>query len=134
MTSKGVMYEKSYSRELMRIALEDLEAAKVLFRAKVRRTENVFLLAQQALEKALNALLCSRGLPVPHLHEIGILIDRIPDDLNPPFGNEFNSLTEYATIRRYLEGRECPDQETINEALKSIEAAVVWCGERVKEN
>lgn len=127
MKRRGVLYEKEYAHELMGIAEEDLKAAFILWKAGVKRKENVFLLAQQALKKALKAVLCFQGEPVPLLHEIGVLVDRLPESLSPPFSNEFNSLTEYATIRRYLEGREMRDDETVGAALESIQRALEWC-------
>ena len=130
---RGVVYEKSYALELSRIASEDLQAAQVLLDAGVKRKENIFLLAQQALEKALKALLCACELPVPHLHEISLLVDRLPDEVQPPFQNEFNSLTEYATIRRYLEGREHLDEKVIQTALLAISDAVAWCQQEVNK-
>jgi HEPN domain-containing protein len=130
---KGVVYEKPYALELIRIACADFEAAEVLFAARVKRQENIFLMAQQALEKALKAVLCALGLPVPHLYEISLLLDRLPEEIDPPFGNQFNSLTEYATIRRYLEGKETHENEVTEAALKEIKNAVEWCSQKVDE-
>lgn len=45
MNSRSVVYKKEYSLELLSIALEDFNAAEILFQAKVKRTENIFLLA-----------------------------------------------------------------------------------------
>ena len=131
MVRKGIIYEKSYAEELLRIAKADFEAAQVLYEARVKRKENIFLLAQQALEKALKAVLCAMNLPVPHVHEISLLVDRIPEELNPPFSTEFNSLTEFATIRRYLEGKEIQDEELTLDVLNQIEQALAWCSRTV---
>jgi HEPN domain-containing protein len=127
MVSRGVIYERGYAAELMRVAIADLDSAEVLFRGGARRTENIFLMAQQALEKGLKSILCAYGLPVPNSHEISLLRDRLPEELDPPFGQEFNSLSEFATIRRYLEGREQKDNEVVRGALDNIRAAVMWC-------
>jgi len=50
MTKQG-KFEKKYAHELMAIALQDLESARFLTGQKKPRVENIFLLAQQSLEK-----------------------------------------------------------------------------------
>jgi|GEM_PF-4425948 len=57
MTKQG-KFTKSYAHELLRIAKQDLDSAQFLSKQKSLRVENVFLLAQQALEKSLKAVLC----------------------------------------------------------------------------
>lgn len=126
-------FSKEYAHELISISEQDLESARVLASAKKTRIENIFLLAQQGLEKALKAVLCWHSLPVPFVHEIGILVTKLEaKNLTPPFGYDLNSLSEYATIRRYMEGKESFTQNEVIEILEQVEDAVKWCRAQIK--
>ena len=128
MTPQSKKYERSYAAELMRIAWGDFSGARDLFAAKTKRAENIYLLAQQALEKGLKAVLCSNGHPVPFVHDIGIVVAMLQGaQVPPPFGFDLNDLTQYATIRRYLEGKEEYDEEEIVAVLSAVEEALNWC-------
>ena len=128
---KEQIFEKEYAKELMTIATGDLEAAKILAKQNVARVENVFLLAQQALEKSLKAVLCWQGAPVPFVHDIGTLVATIRPFAEPPFGYDLNSLSEFATIRRYTEGRETYSEEEIAKIIDQVEAAIDWCKRQI---
>ncbi len=121
------IFPKVYGQELMRIALGDLQAAQLLAAANPDRKENIIYLAQQALEKALKAVICHAGQAVPLVHDIGVLLAKIPSSLQAPFGYELASLTEYASIRRYIEGPEFLDEEEIRSTLAAVQDAVAWC-------
>jgi len=128
---KEQKFEKKYAVELISIALQDLEAAKILAAGNVSRIENVFLLAQQALEKSLKAVLCAHEAPVPFVHDIGVLVATIRPIAEPPFGYKLNQLSEYATIRRYVEGHETFSSQELHEVLHQIELACNWCSKEV---
>ncbi len=113
--TKSRNFTKEYALELLRIATEDLEAANVLMAAKLRRKENIFFHIEQAIEKALKAVLCKHGIAVPLVHELSILIDKIPEGLSLPHAEEITDLTQFATIRRYEEGKaEFTDEEVVS--------------------
>ena len=126
--TKSQKFKKEYAHELMLVAVSDLDTARTLSNAKLKRVENIFLFVQQALEKALKAVLCWYEQPVPLIHDIGILTTKI-ENLGhmAPFGYDFNSLSEYATIRRYLEGKESFDTEEIDEIINQVDVALKWC-------
>lgn len=101
-------FPPEYAHELLRIAGDDHVSAAYLRTGLSRpgvRPENVAYLFQQAIEKALKAVLCAQGLPVPLVHDLGVLVAKLPDLLDPDFGYELAGLDEYATVRRYEEGR-----------------------------
>jgi HEPN domain-containing protein len=132
MGPREARYSQEYALELMSIADADLESAKALAKVERQRIENVFFLAHQALEKALKAVLCWRKISVPTMvHDIGILVTKIATKEPPPFGYELNSLTEYATIRRYLEGKEKFTSDEVSEILAQVEAAIKWCRQQI---
>lgn len=129
---KEQVFAKEYAKELLSIAQQDLQSAIALAAAQGIRIENVFLLAQQALEKALKAVLCWNKQPVPFVHEIGILVAKLENiEKPPPFGYDLNSLSEYATIRRYLEGKETFSEDEVQEILSQITDAVNWCQKQI---
>jgi HEPN domain-containing protein len=121
------LFPKIYAQELMRIALGDMQAAQLLAAANPSRKENIIYMAQQALEKGLKAVICHAGQPIPLVHDIGALIAKIPSSLPAPFGYELARLTEYASIRRYIEGPDILDDEEIRGTLTAVNEAIVWC-------
>jgi len=106
-SSQERLFRKDYAVELLRIAAEDLRTAEFLLEgleSKRIRGENFFFTLQQCVEKALKAVLVHRGIPVPLVHDLGILLAKIPRESEPPFGYEIGSLSEFAAVRRYEEG------------------------------
>jgi len=59
--------------------------------------------AQQAIEKAIKAVLFKRGVMVPRTHNIGQLLIAIDDAAvsPPPHEEELDSLNPYAVAARY---------------------------------
>lgn len=131
MTKQG-KFAKEYAKELLNIGLQDLQSAQFLAQQKGLRVENVFLLAQQALEKGLKAVLCWHEVPIPFVHEIGVLVAKI-EALNivVPFGFDLNSLSEFATVRRYFEGKEDWSTEEVKLVLTQVESAMTWCRSKI---
>jgi HEPN domain-containing protein len=133
--SKSGIFSKEYAHELMSIAYQDLASADFLAQQQGVRVENVFLLAQQSLEKALKAVLCWHNQPIPFIHEIGILVTKLEAvNVFAPFGYDLNSLSEFATIRRYLEGKESWDHSEILGILEQVRAAVQWSRDQLQIN
>ena len=99
------LFKKGYAKQLMNIAEGDLDAARVLLAGQTKRLENVFYMAEQAIEKPLKAEICHHGIEVPLTHSLSALLLMLPDSSAPPFGEEIDELTEFATFRRYEEGQ-----------------------------
>lgn len=119
----------TYAAELMRIAFGDLASAGHLVDALGSgdgRAENAAYLYQQAIEKALKAVLCARGLPVPLVHDLGVLVAKIPSELEPDFGYELTGLDEYATVRRYEEGRYGLSEDELAEIGRLARQILGW--------
>ena len=125
------LFKKEYALELLRIAQGDYQSAAALASTQLGRPENILLLAQQGLEKSLKAVLCWHGKKVPLVHEIGTLLAKFPDEWNPPFGYELEQLSQFASIRRYLEGSEHIDFDEIVATLEVVKKAMDWCAEQV---
>jgi HEPN domain-containing protein len=122
------LYEKKYSGELIRIAIGDFKSARVLAAASPQdmRIENAFYLCQQAIEKALKAVLVSNGIAVPMVNDLGSLLSRVPKNCEPPYGYELLDLNQYAAIRRYEEGYWEPSPEDLAVVLQKTEIMLNW--------
>jgi HEPN domain-containing protein len=84
--------------------------------------------AQQAAEKSLKAMLCSRGVEFRPVHDIGELIQtlaeagiQVPDTVR-----NASELTVYAVQTRYPGEYERVTEEESAEALKTASAVVKW--------
>ena len=78
--------------------------------------------AQQAVEKALKAVMIDRDIFFPYTHNIADLLDILAEngifvDVDPGIANR---LTEYATVTRYPG---LPDPVTADEYLVAIDIA-----------
>lgn len=132
MAPKDRIYKKEYAKELLRVGHNDLVAAKALSQHDEVRGETVLLMVQQAIEKGLKSVLCHLGKSVPMTHDLYGIVQRLGSNYEPPFAEQIEELTPYATIRRYEEGRfEITGQDMAN-AIVIAEAIIKWCEERVK--
>ena len=123
-------FPRAYSRELIRIATADHESASYLLTGVQTsgnvRPENAAYLFQQAIEKALKSVLCAHGEPVPMVHDLGVLVAKMPDTLELSFGYELAGLDEYATVRRYEEGRYTLQHDELDEIQALSERVLTW--------
>ena len=84
--------------------------------------------AQQAVEKALKALLVSRGVQVPRTHAISELLTMLVDlgfDI-PAEVHEASALTDYAVAARYPGPSEPVLVEDYERAVTVATAVVSW--------
>lgn len=131
--TKDRLYQKEYARELLAVALEDLEAGKVLAAAGLSRKENILFFAQQAVEKALKAVLCWQEKPVPLTHTLELIIDRVAQcGLSVPYGEELADWTQFATVRRYEEGKFDFTEEEISTVLSAAAEVLSWCRSSIR--
>ena len=86
----------------LRLAQADLAIAQIVNDERIT-TEILVFHAQQAVEKALKALLVQRQVEFPKTHSIGMLLNLckeakydVPDDLD-----ETATMTAYAVVTRY---------------------------------
>jgi HEPN domain-containing protein len=119
-------YKAEYAAELIRIASGDLESAQALHGAKRGRQENVGYLAHQCIEKCLKAVLCNKGVAVPHTHELAALIPMVDSSWNCPYGLEISDLSYFATVRRYMESNYEVEEDEIEVSLEVASAMLQW--------
>ena len=90
------------TRRWLRYAREDLEGAETLLERCVGVPRHVCWLAQQAVEKALKAILVFLALDFPRRHDLDALRNLVPDDwhIKTEHG-DLAVLTEWAVEARY---------------------------------
>ena len=125
-------FHKAYGKVLLKLAEEDIKAAMALHRLGDIRPEIVIFHAEQAIEKSLKGVLCWKELPVPLLHEISLLLQKLPPDDLPPGGYELHDLTPYATIKRYEEGVIELSQAEIQDILLKTRKVIDWAKKKVE--
>ncbi len=110
----------------LRHAYSDLELARVKRSPKVL-FEGLCFHAQQAVEKALKAVLIAKGIPAPKTHNIRTLLDLFPQDtILPKEVEDAASLTDYAVISRYPSNFESVDEEEHKQAVHLAESVILW--------
>lgn len=82
---------------------------------------------QQAIEKALRAVLCHHERDIPLTHDLGALLSVLPKQVKrPPAEESILGLSEFATVRRYEEGHFVVTDEELQQAYKSAAKVLAW--------
>ena len=112
-------------------AINDLKAATILL-AEGLPNESAFH-SQQAVEKALKALIVALGTKPPKTHRIEKLLELLEDkvDIKWAYEQDLPALTFYAVEARYP-GPPVVVEEA-REALRIAREAVEWIRERLRE-
>jgi HEPN domain-containing protein len=117
---------------LLRIAREDLEGARVL---NARGNRNAIYLCEQAAEKIIRAVLTSEKIHAGVRHQLDEMVGLVPDE-NPikPRLRALQHLSTYATSYRYTTptGRipADPPTEDVEATAKTIEATLIEAAAR----
>ena len=132
------MRESQYRREVVCRwfwkAQNDLKVAELLLREEFPG-EAAFH-AQQAVEKALKAVLTALGERPPKTHRVELLLELIARsgvDVEGLQALGLESLSNYAIEARYPDLGEEPTREEAEEALRIAREAVEWVRERLGE-
>jgi len=116
------VYEKFYRR-----ADSMLNGAIGVKDNKSMLNEDKCYMLQQALEKALKAILIYHGVNPPHTHNIEVLFNLIQQcEVIPQnvYRHELNKLTDYSTQKRYP-GEEDEDETTDEDFLFFLQRTIV---------
>lgn len=129
-------FEKEYAKRLLRIAEEDHSsgqyAAGGVAGGKVR-PENVLFLYHQAIEKLLKAVLVHLEMPVPLVHDLGVLLAKLPREVQPEIGYEIVALNDFAGVRRYEEGSMVYEPDDLDDARILCAELLAWAGRVIGE-
>lgn len=83
--------------------------------------------AQQAAEKAIKAVLVHCRIEFPRTHNIGTLLDLLPESiLLPQELEEAAILTDYAVLTRYPGDVEAVELEEYQQAVKLAKSILSW--------
>jgi HEPN domain-containing protein len=122
--------------EWMSHARSDLRLARLAAGDKLVRREQVCFHAQQAAEKAIKAVLLSRGTEFPLTHDIEELLEiaqntgmALPADVA-----EGGLLTPYAVETRYPGYWHEITGDELKEAIRLAEIAVKWAEEVIEKS
>ena len=120
------------ARTLLGKASDDLAMARLLAKDAASPEWGIGFHAQQAVEKALKAVLCLHGIEYPRTHNISVLLDLLAENsLDAPIAREaLVILTPYGVLFRYDEMGPS-DEELANlpdraSMLAVADAIVAW--------
>lgn len=114
------------ARQWLDYARSDLELAATRPREGILPGTLCFL-AQQACEKSLKALLVFNCVEFPRTHNINVLLQHLPDDIDIPSRiYEAAGLTEYAVSSRYPGVSEPVSLSEYDAAVATATAVYEW--------
>jgi HEPN domain-containing protein len=120
------------AEQLLRKATDDEEAARAMLPLESVADTIVGFHAQQAVEKALKAVLAARDVEFPFTHDIGGLTD-LCEQAGTPLPDALDGadrLTPYAASLRYDDDQ--PSIVTRDTALDWATAAVTWAQSQIQ--
>lgn len=119
-------------REWLNRARSNLARARA--RVPEAYLEDLCFDAQQAVEKAIKALLIARKVPFPYVHDLARLISLLEQagETIPETVQAAEELTRYAVVARYPGVVEPVTEDHYQEALKYAEAVLRWAEQRLK--
>lgn len=124
--TKRQRFQKSYAPELLRIAITDLDCAKILHESRSARSETTVFHVQQCIEKSIEAVICHLEIPLLLVHDLGSLLGSLPQDRLPPHDYDLTKFNDYAGILRYEEGKAVLDREDVDAAIAVGAKIISW--------
>jgi HEPN domain-containing protein len=120
-------------REWLNRAQSDLLLAKT--KKEGIYLEDLCFHAQQAVEKAVKALMIKNGVEFPYIHDIAglfTLLERAGYDL-PKMAREGEKLTRFAVFTRYPGIAQPISSKEYDEAIRIAEDVVRWVKKQLKK-
>lgn len=127
------MAEGDFARKLLDLAERDFRAMASLSRDPQVDDAVVGFHAQQAIEKALKAVLSGGRIAFRRTHDIAELLDLLTDASLPlpPGADRLDELTPYAVEYRY--GLIEPRGLDCQRARTTVEAVLVWARQAIEQ-
>ncbi len=123
---------KGSPADWLRHARSDLVLAKSMPADEDVLRETLCFHAQQAVEKAIKAVLVLHNVPFPKTHNIGVLLDLLPPESPRDAAlDEVAMLTEYAVSARYPGEAEDVTEEELSAAVSTAERVLNWASSLV---
>jgi hypothetical protein len=130
------VFPVQYALEFLHIEQGDLKTAQVLkqgMKTGEIRDENFFLMVHQVTERDFQAVIGAFGQPIPLVHDLGVPVAKVPEGAEATFGYELTRLSEFATHRRYEEGRMLLTPEEAEDVLLMAEQILTWVRAQVNK-
>ncbi len=117
--------EAEEARRLMTAARSDLRAARLLAADTQQTGDVIGFHAQQAVEKAIKAVIVGAEVPIPYTHDLGFLLDVLAEHTIPAPASVADAdwLTPWAVAARYGASDAALDREA---AVLVADEAVAW--------
>lgn len=111
----------------MTAARSDLRAARLLAADTQQSGDVIGFHAQQAVEKAIKAVIVGSEAPIPYTHDLGFLLDILAEHTTavPASVADADWLTPWAVAARYGASDSALDREA---AVLVADEAVAWAG------
>jgi HEPN domain-containing protein len=116
-----------FARDLFQKAREDARAMLVLVQSAEPADWIVGFHAQQAVEKAIKAVLANRSVEYPMTHNLSVLLDQLAD-LSlplPPDAGDIPALTPFGAVLRYTTAK-TPAVPDSGQATLLVERTLHW--------
>jgi HEPN domain-containing protein/predicted nucleotidyltransferase len=114
----------------LRHAHEDLETAEPCLGNAAIPPRQACFFAQQAVEKALKAVLVARNLDVPRTHHLGLIVDLVDEPMPSLYAEAVKALTRWGMVGRYPGTDPQPDmgdaRDGVETARRVFEAVNGW--------
>lgn len=96
--------------------------------------ESLCFNAQQSAEKAIKAVMISRNIEFPFVHDLDFLLSLLEDkgEVIPAPIQQASKLTKYAAITRYPGDTDPVTIQEYTEAIAIAEAVLHWAEERIR--
>ncbi|MCC6578851.1 MAG: HEPN domain-containing protein [Phycisphaeraceae bacterium] len=124
----AVNRSREHAQFLLSKAKDDLRVVRLLeMEPSAPRWATAFH-AQQAAEKAIKAVLASRGIRYPHTHDLTMLINLVAGTTlsMPPHVDRIAALTVFAVQQRYGEDSPNCDSTPIDQLLDTAKKTIQW--------
>jgi HEPN domain-containing protein len=117
--------EAEEANRLLTAARSDLRAARLLAGDEQQSGDVIGFHAQQAVEKAIKAVLVVLSFPIPYTHDLGFLLDMLAEHsvAVPDAVADADWLTPWAVAARYGATDSALDREV---AVRAADDAVTW--------
>ena len=114
------------ARECLRMAQDDLDFAAG-YPTPNRHYLRLCFIAQEAAERAIDAVLVAQGVEVPFIYDLGGLLDLVPATVPvPPEVHQAVALSTYGDESLYPACSDPPGEQAWREALRLAAAVVAW--------
>ncbi len=114
----------------LRHAHEDLETAELCLGNAAIPPRQACFFAQQAVDKALKAVLVARNLDVPSTHDVGLLVGFVDQPEIARTSEAIQGLTRWGTVGRYPGADPEPNSQDAREGVETarniVESVPSW--------